>query len=183
MMQDGVALIADRDRPGFEVGTAERLAKAGVEGTETTPPSLKAPKGTQRIISAPLDRLWKAKAITAREYDAGDTFRADAYLAAVDPSAGSVDWNRAGGGGASGKVPSMFSAQQVADARIRYRRVEKRITGMVWTVLQSALIYEHGLDEIGYSVFAVVGRTREAYCAGLGGFRVALATLSDYYRS
>jgi hypothetical protein len=77
----------------------------------------------------------------------------------------------------------MFSAQQVADARIRYRRVEKRITGMVWTVLQSALIYENGLDEIGYSVFAVVGRTREAYCAGLGGFRVALATLSDYYRS
>lgn len=177
-----MASIADRDRPGTETTTAERVAKAGAGAVEVTPPSQQAPKGTQRVLSAPLDRLWKDGAITQREYEAGDKFRADAYLAAIDPGSGTVDWHRAGGGGTSGRVPSMFTAQHIFDARIRWRSVEKAIPkhSIVASALHLGLVHEHSLEELGRSLFARNDK-REAMVAGHAGFRVALGALADFY--
>ena len=138
------------------------------------------PGKVQRIIAAPLDRMWKDGRISQREFEAGDKLRADAHAAAIDPAAGSVDWNRAGGSSGS-RVPSMFQSQAVADARLRFRDAEKKITGLVWDVLKQTLIHENPLEDVGHVLFAV-GQNREAHCAGLGAFRVALGTLADYYR-
>ena len=180
MMQNAAVLIADQDRPGFETANIERVAKAGPGGVETTPPSPKAPKGTQRIIAAPLDRLWKAGIITQNEFEAGEKYRADAYLAAIDPSAGTIDWNRAGGGGASSRVPSMFNSQVIADARHRVRDTERALNELVRTVLNKALIREHTFEEIGQSMFGL-GNHRDAYVGGNVAVRVALSVAAMHY--
>ena len=169
----------DHDKQRRGSATVLRLLKAGEDGFETTPANREAPAGVQRIIAAPLDRLWKTGGITQREYEAGDRYRADAYMAAIDPGAMTVDWS-ATGGGFSSKVPAMFTSQQLADARIRWRRIEERIPrqSVVSTVLFLALIKERSLEEIGRSVFARHDQ-REAAVAGHAGIRVALASLAD----
>lgn len=164
--------VAERERTGQGTATAERLLKAGWDGHELTPTNV------QRILAAPLDRLWKERRITAREHDAGETFRSIAYLAAIDPGTMSVNWDMAGGAGWSPKVPVMFSSQKIADARIEWRRLEGAITGMTWTVLRLGLIRELSLVEIGRSVFGE-GNDRDARVAGEAGLRLALNVVAD----
>lgn len=167
------AHVAERERTGKQTATADRLLRAGEGAYEVTPGDV------QRILVAPLDRLFKDGRITAREHDTGDWFRALAYMAAIDPGTMSVDWNQAGGGGASAKVPAVFTSQRIADARIEYRRLEKAIRGVIWIVLRKALIHEHSLAEIGRAVFGH-DNDRDARAAGAAGFRMALAALADW---
>jgi hypothetical protein len=169
-------VVSERERTGQGTMTAERILKAGPDGVETTPANV------QRVIAAPLDRLWKRGEITQREYDAGDTFRTDAHIAAIDPGAPSVDWNRAGGGNPNVGVPSMFTSQTIADARSRWRRISDRIPerSVVSTILFLGLIRETSLEEIGRSVFGLRD-AKDAALSGKAGFRVALASLADHY--
>lgn len=168
-------IVGERERTQRGTATPERLVKAW-EGFEKNV----GKEGVQRLSEAPLDRLWARGAITRSEFDAGDKFRGDAYLAAVDPASGSVDWARAGGGGRSSFVPSMYAAQHVYDARIRFREMEKFFRGVVWTLLKNGLVHEHSLEEIGRAIFARSDR-REAAVAGQAGFRTALSALADRY--
>lgn len=153
--------------------TPERLALVADGGVQIDP------TGRQRIVSAPLDRLLAQGFITQREFDNGDRLRADAYLAGIDPGAAGVDWNRAGGGSA-GLVPSMFSAQYVADARVRYRRLKRVVGGVVWDVLNLAVIAERELVDVGLVIFKIRDQ-REAHVAAKCGLRVALGALADVY--
>lgn len=157
------------------VATTERINHAGEEGVETDA------SGRQRIISAPLDRLLKMGIITPREFRAGEKYRTDAYMSATDPAASAVDWNAAGGG-TGGRVPTMFSSQSIANARIRFRQINRKIprNSTVSTMLYLGLIKEYELAEIGRSVFGLSDR-REAEIAARSGLRVALAALADHY--
>ena len=157
--------------------TKERLDKA--EAFEIIPATGSNP-AVQRVLAAPLDALWKDGRITRREFEAGEKLRADAYLAAIDPGTMSVDWERAGGGGRSRFVPSMFTTQHIADARIRYRHFEKSVRGLAATVLNLTLIKELSLEHVGRNVFNME-HSRDARGAGLGSFRVALNELADHY--
>jgi hypothetical protein len=167
-----------------ETATPERLAKVDdAVATELEVDPAKADRGAplshQRIVAAPLDRLWRAGVITQREYTAGDWLRADAYLAAIDPGASSVDW-MAPAGTLSGKIPSMFSAQHIADARIRYRDMQKRMRGVAWSVLYTAVISEATLYEVGRAVLGY-RHQRDAPVAATAALRVALCALADRY--
>lgn len=176
-------IVAERQRTGATTASAERILRAGAEdGYEILPPSEESPSGVQRILAAPLDRMWKQGDITRREYEAGDKYRADRYLAAIDPAAGTVDWSRAGGGGTSNRVPSMFNSQTIADARVRVRKFEKMIPvkSTVAIVLFLGLIKELPFEEIGQTVFHIDNR-RYARHAAHGGLRVALASAADAY--
>ena len=169
----------EKPKPMIEQATLERLDKAAE--VEVIEPTHVEPSRRQRVLDAPLDRLWKAGTITQREYDAGDKYRADAYLAAVDPAASTVDWNRTGGG-FSGRVPDVFTSQVLADARIRWRRINERIPerSVVATMLHLGLIMEQGFEEIGRSIFGHLD-SREAVIAARAGFRITLASLADSY--
>jgi hypothetical protein len=166
--------VRKRDAAGLTTATAERLIQAGPDGFEHTQTNV------QRIVEAPLDRLWRAGSITRREFEAGDKYRSDAYLAAVDPTSGSVDWSRTGGG-MTAKVPSVFSTQAIADARIRFRQIEARMPDVstVKKLLFEGLIREWPLEQLG----ALFGRRGHegSRAAGLAGLRVALASLADHY--
>lgn len=172
--------VSERERVGHATATVERLLKAGEEAIEYTPASRGAPGGVQRVSEAPLDRLHRLGEIVEREFNAGDRFRADAYLAAIDPGAKTVDWDAAGGGGGSAKVPIIFSSQHMADARIRHRRIKERVSGVVWTLAELALIKEMPFVHIGQAVF---GREhgRDATVAAQAAVRVMLAALADAY--
>jgi hypothetical protein len=172
VQQKAAAIVAEQ-LPPLGRATRERLLQAGDGGSETDP------TGRQRIVAAPLDRLLATGFITQREYDAGDELRADAYLAAIDPGALTVDWARTSGG-FSARVPSMFSAQHIADARLRHRELRKLITGTVWRTLELAVVLEVDLPQVGRMVFAI-GDAREATVATRAALRVALASLADLY--
>ena len=168
-------LAAERERTKQGTATPERIIKAG-DGFEKNV----GRENAQRVVEAPLDRLRKSGRISGSEYEAGDRFRGDAYLAAVDPGSGTVDWQRAGGGGRSSFVPSMFESQHIYDARKRYREVQLCFRGLIWSVLQNALVHEHSLEEMGHALFGRSNK-RDAAVSGDAGFRVALAALADRY--
>lgn len=167
--------VAERRRLDRGTATVERIMHAGPDALEHT----KA--GIQRIVEPPLDRLHKQGFIVRAEYEAGDRFRALAYLAAIDPAAGSVNWEQAGGGGSSAKVPAVFSSQTVADARIRMREIEGKISGAIRIVARLALVKEIPLHEIGASMFGYRDR-KDAEVAGRVATRMACAALVDIYR-
>lgn len=167
----------ERERAGLTSATPERMAKAGLENVEVGQGTL-----IQRIVDAPLERLRKAGVITSREFQAGERFRNDAYLAQVDPSAPTVDHNKTGGGFGP-RAPSMYSSQAIADARRRHREIEYRIpqNSLVHGLLTSALIRENDFEEIAY-VFLGKRKDREsAVLTAKTGVRVALASLADHY--
>lgn len=153
--------------------TAERLQRAGSEAIVE-----EAPAGPQRIIAAPIDRLLSAGFLTQREHDAGDKLRSDAYLAALEPMV-TIDWRQANGG-YSPRVPTVFSSQQIANARLRHRRVRNAINGIVWDMLFLGVIKEQEFRELGQAIFNMRD-AREAVIAGRAGLRVALGTLADFY--
>jgi hypothetical protein len=153
--------------------TPERIRQLGEAELELDP------SGRQRIIAAPIDRLLNAGFLTQREHDAGDKLRADTYMAAVDPAAMTVDWAR-GGSGFSPRVPSVFSTQEIADARIRHRRLRRAINGVVWDVLWLGVVQERALEHLGHAIFNVRD-PREAVIAGRAGLRIALGSLADFY--
>lgn len=155
--------------------TAERLQRAG-DGAIVEA----APAGPQRIIAAPIDRLLSVGFLTQREHDAGDKLRSDVYLAAIDPAAQRIDWSPDKIAGYTQHVPSMWTSQQVADARIRHRRLRRAINGVVWDVLFLAVVKEREFKEIGRTVFNV-GDEREAVVAARAGLRIALGALADFY--
>lgn len=167
--------VENRERAGLESATPERLARATSDGYERTE------NNVQRIVEAPLDRMWKKGHITRREYEAGERYRTDAYLAELDPGAPSVDWNRESGGGGP-RSPSMFNSQRIADARMRIREMDRRIprTSTVFTLLNLGLLKEQRFEDIGLSVFVRKDK-RELVVAAQSGFRVALAALADQY--
>ena len=177
--------LAERDRTGQGDGpTPERLVKAGPDTRLID--ATAAPEDEDRrqkrsyVLMAPLDRLQERGIITSREFEAGDKYRTDAFLAKIDPAAPSVDWGSLGGNFGP-RIPSQFQSQSVADARARWREVQKFVGGVVKTVLELALIRENSLEEIGRAVFAR-SRGRDAAVAGQAAVRVALGSLADYYR-
>lgn len=180
--------VSERERLGRGSATVERLNRAGgrdgFEEVAALPDIDRNGRPTeagtvQRVIMAPLDRLWKSGYITQREYDAGDRYRADAYLAAIDPGALSIDWNRTSGG-SSAKVPSMFNSQHIATARIRMRSIDQKIPrhSIVSAALFLGLVKEKAFSELGQLLFGVRD-AESASVAGRAGFRVALAALAD----
>lgn len=174
------ARVVERQRVGLSTATVERLLKVGDDGHEHTPATAQQ-VSVQRVLEAPLDRLHRQGFVTEAEFDAGDSYRADAYLAAVEPTCGSVDWNSAGGGGRSSKVPAMFGAQAVYDARKRHRMIEGRMSGVTRVVATLALVRETHLAEIGSAVFGFADR-KEAMIAGKVATRMTCAALVDLYR-
>lgn len=167
--------VSERERAGLTTATAERLVQAGEGGHEHTQTNV------QRITEAPLDRLHKQGFLSLSEWDAGDRYRADAYLAAINPSTGSINWDMAGGGGFSSKVPSVFGSQVVYDARRRWRFTESRLSGAIRTVAHLALVRESNLAEIGQVVFGYADR-KDAAVAGRVATRMVCAALVDVYR-
>ncbi|MEP0323283.1 hypothetical protein [Bauldia litoralis] len=175
--------VAERLRGGRGTATVERLLQADGGKAKTNPEGYETDStGRQRIVAAPLDRLHKDGKITRREFEAGDKYRADAYLSAIDPTTGSVDWASAGGGGRSSKVPSMFESQHIYDARKRWRDLNDKMKrgSVVSSILYLALIHERSIESIGENIFGA-GNHRDARNAGYGGFRVALGALADLY--
>lgn len=168
--------VTERTRAGLTSATPERLIRAGEDGYEHTQTNV------QRITEAPLDRLRKTGFLTTAEFDAGDRYRADAYLAAIDPAALTVDWSSAGGGGRSARVPSVFSSQTIMDARRRHREISARAASIVGRVAFLALVREHTLGEIGRIMFGYRDR-KDADVAGRVAVRMACAALSDLYRT
>jgi len=162
------------ERGGGTSATAERLLQDDLDVE-------RGHGGVQRMLAAPLDRLHKQGFIVRAEFEAGDRYRADAYLSAIDPAAGSVDWEQAGGGGRSAKVPTVFSSQIIADARIRMREIEGKISGAIRIVARLALVKELPTYEIGASVFGYRDR-KDAEVAGRVATRMACAALVDVYR-
>lgn len=165
--------VSERERGHRGTATVERLRKAGSEGHEIDP------TGRQRIVEAPIDRMWKAGHVTQREFDAADKYRSDAYLAAIDPGALTVDWSRTSGS-SSLRIPSMFTAQHIADARIRMRELERDIPNrsVVSTLLYLGLVKEMSLETIGANVFGLHD-ARDRLVAARAGLRVACASLAD----
>lgn len=175
-LDKATAIVRERERIGRTSATPERMVKAGLENVEVGVAS-----NVQRVTDAPLDRLWKAGVITRREFEAGDRYRNDVYLAQVDPGPPTVDPNRAGGGFGP-RVPSMFTSQAIADARRRVREIERRIpqNSLVYGILRSALIRENDFDDIAQSFLG--RRDRETVVpVAKAGVRVALASLADHY--
>lgn len=168
--------VRKRGLAGLESATPERMAKAGLDQVEVGVASL-----TQRVVDAPLDRLWKVGAISRREFEAGERYRNDAYLAQIDPSPPTVDPNRAGGGFGP-RTPSAFASQAIADARERWRHIGRRIPerSLVWSILYLGLVREQSLEDIGEALFARRGH-EGARAAAQAGLRVALAALADQY--
>lgn len=166
--------VEKRTAAGLTTATPERLAKAGVEGDgyEHTATNV------QRIVEAPLDRLWKAGFITQREFEAGENLRKIAHVATIDPSPQSVDLSRVGGGFAAG-TPSMFASQEIANARKKWRRIRELVPerSTVWTMLWLGVVKEVTLTDLGVSL-GIVER-KEAIAAGKSGFRVALSAFAD----
>lgn len=165
-------MVAERERTGRGTATVERLKKPDTE-VETTQ------SDTQRVLSAPLDVLWKNGRIIRREFEAGEKYRTEHYLAGLEPSATTVDFD-AVGGAFSPKTPTMFNSQRIADARLNCRKLEKDMRGLNKTVLDKALIHEQGLIEIGEDLF---GERTDAVAraAGRAAVRMALASLADYF--
>jgi hypothetical protein len=168
--------VEKRLAAGLESATAERLAKAGPDAIEIGEASL-----TQRIIDAPLDRLWKAGTITKREFEAGERFRNDAYLAQIEPSPPSVDVNRTGTGFGP-RPPPAFASQAIADARERFRHIGRKIPerSLVWSFLYLGLVREQGFEALGELLLGRKDR-ESAVAAAKAGMRVALAALADQY--
>ena len=176
VVADAAEQVAKRFAAGLESATPERMAKAGPDGIEIGEASL-----TQRIVDAPLDRLWKTGTITKREFEAGERFRNDAYLAQIEPSPPSVDFNRAGTSFGP-RPPSAFANQAIADARERFRHIGRKIPerSLVWSFLYLGLIREHGFEQLGESLLGRKDR-ESAVAAAKAGLRVALAALADQY--
>lgn len=168
----GAAAVTDRQR-----ATAERLARLGPDDVAEI-----TPDGVQRLVAAPLDRLRQLGKIGDREFTAGDQLRTDAYVAALEPGAPGVDWNATGGARSGARAPAMWSAQVVANARLRVRRVQGAVRGLVWLTLRRCVLQEHGLDVVGRDVFGVRD-PREAVVAARSGLMVALAALADAYET
>ncbi|MDP3937733.1 MAG: hypothetical protein Q8R92_06315 [Deltaproteobacteria bacterium] len=169
--------VSERERGGRGTATVERLTQAGEGGYEVDP------TGRQRIVAAPLDRLWKVGHITQREFDAGDKYRGLHHVADLDPAAPSVDWGRVGGSFGP-RPPSMFTAQHIASAREQVRSIDKAIPdrSVVSVLLYLGLIKERALHEIGASIFGA-DNERDARNLGRAGFRTALASLADIMRA
>lgn len=67
------------------VATPERVVKS-LEPVQWVDMDVGEMGKRQRISQVPLDRLLNAKKITAAQYNAGDTYRCDAYLGGAIPS-------------------------------------------------------------------------------------------------
>lgn len=173
--------VAERQRVGLSTATVERLLKVGEDGHEHTQATSQQ-VSVQRVLEAPLDRLHRQGFITEAEFEAADRYRADAYLAAVEPTVGSIDWNSAGGGGRSAKVPAMFGSQEVYDARKRHRAIDSRMAGVTRVVATLVMIRETSLAEVGQTVFGYRDR-KDAEVAGRVAARMACGSLMDLYRA
>lgn len=171
-------IVAERERIGRQSATPERMVKAGLENVEVGVAS-----NVQRVTDAPLERMRKAGAITDREYRAGEMYCDDHHAAAVDPGAPTVDWN-AVGGGFGPRTPSMFASQAVADARERWRRLERAFPGrsLVAAVLKNALVHQHSFTDLGNLILPPSKDRKEMITAGKAALRMALAAAADHYR-
>ena len=165
-------MVAERERTGRGTATVERLTKPNAE-VETTQ------SGVQRVSESPLELLWKDARITRREYQAGEKYAEEHYIAGLDPSPSSVNWD-ATGGGFGPKAPSMYSSQRIADARLNWRKLEKDMRGLNKAVLDHALIHREPFAAIGGDLF---GERNEHYAraAGRVAVRMALSSLADYF--
>ena len=166
--------VAERERGGRGTATVERLQHAGDGGHEVDP------TGRQRIVAAPLDKLYKQGRVTSREFQAGDKYRGLHYVANLDPAAPTVDWSRVGSSFGS-RQPTMFNAQHIANARHQVRKIEEAIPrqSLVSAVLYIGLVREESLEAIGELYGS--NDEREAVIAGRTGLRTALASLADYF--
>lgn len=167
--------VRKREAAGLTSATPERLLKAGEDGYEHGQASM-----VQRIVEAPLDRLYKAGTITRLEYEAGEWFRELAHEAAIEPGAGGTANLDRVDGGSSGGVPAAFRSDRMLQKRREWRGLQRRIPerSLVWTMLYLPLVAEMRLADIGEQVFARRDR-KEATVAATAAFRVALAALAD----
>lgn len=168
-------VVSERQRVGKSSATAERIARAGgLDAVEHV-----AKGEIQRLVTAPLDRLQKDRVITRREHDAGDWLRATAYMAAIDVGAMTVDWERAGGGGRSSRVPAVLTVEEMVEASQDWRAYCRDVRGVVRTVLDLVVIHEQALEEVGKSVGGK-RNDRDARSWATGAIRVALGALADW---
>jgi len=167
--------VRKREAAGLTSATPERLMQAGADGYEHGQASM-----VQRIVEAPLDRLFKAGTITRREHEAGQWFRTLAAEAQVEPGAGGgLNLDRVDGGSAGG-VPDAWRSDRIMKKRREWRDLQQSIppSSLVWTMLYLPLVVEMPLATIGEQVFARRDR-KEAAVAATAAFRVALSALAD----
>lgn len=175
-LQRAKNIASERERTHQGTATPERIARAGAGFEKNV-----GREGAQRMVEAPLDKMFKSGRLGRDLFEAGDRFRGEAYLAAVNPGALTIDWRRAGGGGnKSNFVPAMFEHHHMTDASNRLNNMRKDLHGSTWNLLFDALVHEYSLEQIGLTHF---GRNdkRQASAAGDAGLRVALCALSTWY--
>lgn len=166
-----------------ETATAERANHIGRDGlADVLEAAMGEPEAlVQKVVAAPLDRLWKDKRISQREYHAGCTFREDHHESRLDPGASTSNWHGIPAGFGP-KVPSMYASQRAVDALMRRRKLDATFppTSFIGRVLERTLIQEHSLEDLGTDMFAE-GNHRDARKAGTAAFRTACAALADFY--
>lgn len=166
--------VSERERRGAGVSTPERVRQAG----ET---SLEIHAGVQRIRSAALDTLKAKGLITQRQFDAGDRYREDAYLAgAIWSSSQSF----AAGSPAFGpRTPAFLTAERVADARRRYRAARASLDGSTAAMVLDAVCWAETtmtMADVGRVVLHIPSR-RTAQSVATWQLRAGLDALAGHY--
>lgn len=163
-----------RGQVGRESATKERAAHAGKD-------RYIGEDGAQRLTDAPLDALRSRNVITLEQYEAGDRFRNDAYVAGMVSSA-VADLRRVSGGGTQWAPGFMASADRQAQARQRYRAAEEALGPTLSPVVNAVAHAGAGtnLSNIGRKLF---GRSNanEARASLIEVLKVGLDTLMRHY--
>lgn len=163
-----------RAQIGKESATPERRAHAGND-------HYVGDDGAQRLTDAPFDSLRSRNVITLEQFEAGDRFRDDAYVAGMVPSA-AVDLCRVNGGGSQWAPGFMASAERQASARKRYRGAEEALGPMLSPIVNAVVHAAAGanLSAIGKRLF---GRSNanEARASLIEVLKIGLDTLARHY--
>jgi hypothetical protein len=169
--------IADRERRGVASSTFERVLRSGQEIDIGA-------TGVQRFSAAPLDRLFQRKALTERQFHAGDQYRSDVYLSGMVASK-SVNFGAVPGGGEGFSPGFMATTEKQASARRRWRAASKAL-GVRLTSIASEILVDSDagrtMAQIGAQLLGrPEGKAAEAAIVEIA--RLLLDTLADHYEN
>lgn len=166
--------VADRLRRGVGVSTAERVRQSGAAALDIR-------DGVQRIAQAPLDRLHARKALTRRQFEAGDRFREVAYAAGMTERL-AQRWEPTSGASGSGPTTPDFMAAGRTDAYRRWTRARQTLGRLLPIVEEVAWHAGPGdrLMDLGARVLGMPA-SRNSEVAALAVLRVGLDALADHW--
>lgn len=171
--------IAERQRRGVGVSTAERVLHSGLAFDGPA-------NAAQRIAMAPLDRL-HAKTVkgqpilSKRQYEAGDRYRDDCHQAGLMKSGG-FSMEPSDGRGKGGFA--FENSDAAARALTRVVKAHYAIGAGARRVIEAVLWPEDGITsvaEIGGKLFGRTGRWAET--AGIVALQMALDRLAEFHET